>query len=178
MASGERTAAGRFWPLVAIILVADVVTKRWAERALVPAHIPHDVIGDWVRLTLLYNPGAAFSLYLGSASRWIFSALTVVAVVIITRMYRQTRGDDTPRIVALAMILAGAIGNLIDRIRSERGVVDFIDVGIGDARWPTFNIADVGVSCGAILLALVLWREDRAHAAALAANPGSTPAGS
>jgi signal peptidase II len=178
MASDERPAAARFWPLVAAILVADIVTKLWAERALVPAHVPHDVIGDWVRFTLLYNPGAAFGLYLGSASRWIFMGLTVVAVVIITRMYRQTRGGDWPRIVALAMILAGAIGNLIDRVRSERGVVDFIDVGIGDARWPTFNIADIGVSCGAILLAIVLWREDRAHAASLAGAPGSTPAGS
>lgn len=180
MASGDGAPAGRFWPLVGGILVADVATKYWAERALVPMHVPHDVLGDVVRFTLLYNPGAAFGLYLGSASRWIFMALTVVAAVIIVRMYRQTRGDDWPRVVALAMILAGAIGNLIDRIRSERGVVDFIDIGIGDARWPTFNVADIGVSCGALLLAWVLWREDRALAAAQAAAApgGSSPAAS
>ncbi|MCU0625105.1 MAG: signal peptidase II [Gemmatimonadaceae bacterium] len=178
MASGDRPA-GRFWPLVIGILALDVVTKLWAERALVPMHVPHDVIGDWVRLTLLYNPGAAFGLYLGDASRWIFMALTVVAVVIILRMYAQTRRDDVPRTIALAMIFAGAIGNLIDRIRSDRGVVDFIDIGIGATRWPTFNVADIGVSCGAVLLALVLWREDRAHAAQASAAPaatGSTPA--
>ena len=57
---------------------------------------------------------------------------------------------------------AGAVGNLIDRIRSSQGVVDFIDVGIGDARWPTFNVADMAVSIGAFLLAWVLWGEDNA----------------
>ncbi len=175
MASAEAPPAGRFWPLVGAILGLDVVTKLWAERALAPVHVPHDVVGDVLRFTLLYNPGAAFGLYLGGYSRWIFMGLTLVALVIIGSMYRQTRRDDLPRTVALAMIFAGAIGNLIDRIRSERGVVDFIDIGIGDARWPTFNVADIGVSCGALLLAWVLWREDRAHALAAAATPASGP---
>jgi signal peptidase II len=121
----------------------------------------------------LYNPGAAFGLHLGSASRWIFMGLTVVATVILVRMYRHTQAHDTLRLTAIAMVLGGALGNLIDRIRSDAGVVDFIDIGIGAVRWPTFNIADIGVSCGAILLAFVLWREDRA--AALAAAPPREP---
>ena len=54
----------------------------------------------------------------------------------------------------------GAAGNLIDRIRSTRGVVDFLDVGIGALRWPTFNVADIAVSCGAIALVVSMWRED------------------
>jgi lipoprotein signal peptidase len=63
---------------------------------------------------------------------------------------------------ALALVCAGAIGNLADRVfRGSTGVVDFIDVGIGVARWPTFNIADMAVSTGAVLLAWVLWQEDR-----------------
>ena len=67
---------------------------------------------------------------------------------------------------------AGAVGNLIDRMRSIFGVVDFIDIGIGDARWPTFNVADMAVSIGAMLLAWVLWQEDQTAQAA-AAQPGS-----
>ena len=56
---------------------------------------------------------------------------------------------------------AGALGNLIDRVRGPQGVVDFIDIGIGDMRWPTFNVADMAVSTGAILLAYVLWHEEK-----------------
>jgi signal peptidase II len=60
-------------------------------------------------------------------------------------------------------VCGGAIGNLIDRVRSASGVVDFIDVGLGDMRWPTFNVADMAVSIGAFLLAWVLWGDERAE---------------
>lgn len=156
--------AAVFWPVVSLFLVTDVVTKRWAVQALAPAHTRHEVLGDFLTFTLLYNPGAAFGLHLGEWSRWIFTALTIGAAFILTRMYLATTAGDRTRLVALGMILGGAIGNLIDRLRSGQGVVDFIDVGFGDMRWPTFNVADIGVSCGALLLAFVLWREDRAVA--------------
>lgn len=161
-----------FWPVAAAFLVTDFATKLWAVRALAPVHTRHEVLGDWLTFTLLYNPGAAFGLHLGDWSRWIFTALTVGAVVILTRMYQSTAEGDTLKLTSLGMILGGACGNLIDRLRSGQGVVDFIDVGIGDMRWPTFNVADIGVSCGALLLALVLWREDRV--AAQSAAPGSS----
>jgi signal peptidase II len=132
-----------------------------------------------VRLTLVYNPGAAFGLHLGPGSRWIFTALTFGALFLLWRLYQETSASDRRRVMAIALVVGGAIGNLIDRLRSSRGVVDFIDVGIGTARWPTFNVADMAVSCGAILLAWVLWREDAAreaekraaHAAVTAAGP-------
>ena len=76
------------------------------------------------------------------------------------------------------MVCAGAIGNLIDRIRSPLGVVDFIDVGIGDSRWPTFNVADMAVSIGAFLLAWVLWGEENANEAANAAAESDQPVSS
>jgi signal peptidase II len=123
--------------------------------------VPHDVIGDYLRLTLVYNPGAAFGLHVGEYSRWVFLALTVAALLILGRLYVSAPTGDRPRIISLALVCGGAIGNLIDRIRSDRGVVDFLDVGIGDARWPTFNVADMAVSIGAFLLAVVLWAEDR-----------------
>ena len=175
MARSSRNAR-LFWPVAAGFLVVDFVTKLWAVSALSPAHTRHEVLGETLTFTLLYNPGAAFGLHLGDWSRWIFMALTVAAVFIITRMFQESNDGDVPRVTALGMILGGAVGNLVDRVRSGQGVVDFIDVGIGDMRWPTFNVADIGVSCGAVLLAWVLWREDRAAAQAAAGTSDSSPA--
>jgi signal peptidase II len=150
-----------FWPVIAVVVVLDIITKNWAEAALQPRGVPRDVFGDGVRLTLVYNPGAAFGLHLGPWSRWIFLALTVGALFILGRLYLHTRTGERLRAFALGLVTAGAIGNLIDRITSPIGVVDFIDVGVGDWRWPTFNVADMAVSVGAVLLAWVLWGEDK-----------------
>jgi signal peptidase II len=154
------------------IVVLDQLTKALAVARLAPARVPHEVVGEWVRLTLVYNPGAAFGLYLGGWSRWIFTGLTVVALAVIARLYREGPPEELARTLALAGVAGGAVGNLIDRLRSGRGVVDFIDVGVGTARWPTFNVADIGVSCGAILLAFVLWREERVPTPAPAPREG------
>ena len=149
-----------FWPVVACIVVADVVTKMIALNTLT-LFTPQQVAGDALRLTLVRNKGAAFGLYLGDYSRYIFMVLTVGALVILWRLYQSTREGDVPRTLAIALVCAGALGNLIDRIRWSEGVVDFIDVGFRDMRWPTFNVADMAVSVGAGLLAWVLWQEDQ-----------------
>ena len=175
MERSSRSNAALFWPVLAIIVVADYVTKRMAVEALVPQRLPHEVFGDAVRLSLVYNPGAAFGLHLGQYSRWIFTVLTVAALVILWRLYRATRAGDAVRTLALSLVCGGAIGNLIDRLRSSLGVVDFIDVGIGDMRWPTFNVADMAVSTGAFLLAYVLWGEDREAAQAVRTPPAGAP---
>jgi signal peptidase II len=152
--------------IVASIVVADQITKLVAVDFLGAPYLPHSVVGNTVRLTLVYNPGAAFGLHLGPYSRWIFTALTIGALALLWRLYRDTRANETWRVFAIAFVTGGAIGNLIDRLRSSRGVVDFLDVGIGTSRWPTFNVADIAVSCGAVLLAIVLWREDATRQAA------------
>jgi len=175
----SRSNASLFWPIFVVVAFVDVITKAAAERLLLPRGIPHEVLGNTVRFTLVYNPGAAFGLNLGPQSRWIFAGLTLVALVILGRLYRSTRVGDTARTVALALVCAGAIGNLLDRVRSFFGVVDFIDVGLGDARWPTFNVADMAVSVGAALLALVLWQEDRearSEEATASVAPPASPA--
>jgi signal peptidase II len=172
----RRSNAAVFWPVILFVAVLDVVTKAIAVRALLPQRLPHPVWGQALRFTLVYNPGAAFGLHLGPQSRWIFTALTIVALVILGRLYRATQRGDTPRLLALALVCAGALGNLFDRLRSDLGVVDFIDVGLRDARWPTFNVADMAVSVGAVLLAWVLWQEDRAAMAAAAPAPVPAPA--
>ena len=153
-----------FWGTLITVVAADLATKLVAVANLSPQHIPHEILGNAFRFTLVYNPGAAFGLNLGMYSRWIFMVLTITALVILGRLYQATRQGDFVRTLAIALVCGGAVGNLIDRIRSPRGVVDFIDVGVGDFRWPTFNVADMAVSVGAFLLAWVLWGEERSQA--------------
>ena len=85
----------------------------------------------------------------------------MAAAVLLYLMYRQTPWSDRTRLVSIALVTGGALGNLIDRIRSSRGVVDFFDFGFGNVRWPVFNVADIGVTVGALLLAVSLWREEQ-----------------
>ncbi|HEX6645050.1 MAG TPA: signal peptidase II [Gemmatimonadales bacterium] len=150
----------RVFALAAVLIVVlDAITKYIAELELGRGQTV-EVLGEWVRLHLVYNRGAAFGLHLGPYSRWIFLVIAILAVVILYRMSVAGPPGDRFRQLALGLVAGGAVGNLIDRIRSDQGVVDFLDVGIGALRWPTFNVADIGVSCGAIALALSLWRED------------------
>ena len=173
----SRSNALLFWPVLVVVALFDVLTKAIAVQRLGLQRVPHEVLGDVVRFTLVYNPGAAFGLHLGPQSRWIFTTLTIVALVILSRLYLSTAAGDHPRVIALALVCAGAIGNLLDRLRSSLGVVDFLDVGFGDSRWPTFNVADMAVSAGAVLLAWVLWQEDRAMASSGVSTQGAPLAG-
>jgi signal peptidase II len=151
-----------FWGTAAAVVVVDIVTKLVAEWTLTPTR-PIAVIGDFVQLRLVFNQCAAFGLCLGAYSRWIFFGLAIVALFVLRAMVRSARPGDRFRLMALALVCAGAVGNVIDRIRSARGVVDFVDVGIGSTRWPTFNVADSAITVGAIALAVSLWLEGRAQ---------------
>jgi signal peptidase II len=159
-----------FWPIALAWVALDLLTKRWAERALLPVP-PIEIVGDWLRLRLVYNQGAAFGLNLGPYSRWIFMVIAAIAVVAIAWKARDGDWKDWLRQVAASLVVGGAAGNLIDRVRSGAGVVDFIDVGVGATRWPTFNVADIGVSCGAVALAISFWLEDARRARAAAQTP-------
>lgn len=147
-----------FWPTLVIVYCLDFITKRLAETHLLPQHVPHRVIGELVRFTLAYNKDAAMGLSLGGYSRAGFALTASVILVVLAVLYRRTADSDKFSALALALVTAGALGNLTDRLMSSRGVVDFIDVGIGNARFYTFNVADAGVTCGAILLALLSLR--------------------
>jgi len=151
-----------FWGTAGAIVVSDVITKLLAE-SLLARRLPLSVIGDWVQLRLVYNQGAAFGLDVGENSRWVFFGLAVVALFVLGSMVRSTRPGDRFRVLALALVCGGAAGNLIDRIRSAQGVVDFVDIGVGGWRWPTFNVADSAITIGAVALALSLWQEGRTH---------------
>lgn len=160
------TSANRrvvFWGVLGGVVVLDFVTKLMAVALL--GRVPVYLLGEWLSLRLVHNPGAAFGIHVGVYSRLVFTLLALVALVVLGAMVRQTRGGDWPRLVALALVCGGAVGNLVDRLRSSRGVVDFIDVWIGSFHWPTFNVADMAVSCGAVALAIVLWQEGKGERA-------------
>jgi signal peptidase II len=165
-ASEQRRFAG----VVVGVLILDLATK-FAAEAFLPRYVGLPMIGDLFQLRLVYNPGAAFGINVGAQSRWVFMALSLAALVILSSMLRSTRPGDWLRLHALALIFAGAAGNLIDRIRSPRGVVDFLDFTVGAFHWPTFNVADMAVTCGAAALALSLWSEGKQAPGGAAASP-------
>lgn len=164
----------RFWIIVVVTVALDFVTKALAVEHLVPRHMPHEVIGDVVRFTLAYNPGAAFGMHLGPASRWIFAGLSVVIVAVLLKATSDLTRMSKLAAFGVPVIVGGAIGNLLDRIRLREGVVDFIDIGIGSTRFWTFNVADTAVTIGAVCLVIALWQEDQAlqEAAKIAAENG------
>jgi signal peptidase II len=147
-----------FWPLAIVLLVTDCATKRVVEERL-DVGVPRPVVGETVRFTLSYNTNAAMGFQVGGDSRrFVLSALTVAALLVLGVLYHRTRPSDRLRVIGVALVVGGALGNLLDRLRSAAGVVDFIDVGVRDVRFWTFNVADMGVTIGAILLMLALGR--------------------
>ena len=86
MLSG-RANTPLFWSVLGTVVIADIITKAIAVYSLVPQRVPHELFGNAVRFTLVYNPGAAFGLHLGQYSRWIFMVLSIGAVVILVRLY-------------------------------------------------------------------------------------------
>lgn len=147
-----------FWPTLTIVYAIDFITKRLVEEYVRPAYVPHQIVGDFIRFTLAYNKDAAMGLSLGGYSRVGFTLTATAVLVVLGVLYRRTPASERSSILALALITAGALGNLTDRLLSSRGVVDFIDVGFGASRFYTFNVADAAVSCGAVLLAIVSLR--------------------
>jgi signal peptidase II len=146
-----------FIPIALTLLLTDCASKRLAVEHLV-LHQPRPVVDDLLKLTLTYNKGAALGTSLGPYSRVGFSLIAIVMLVVLVRILRETPPDDRWTGAALALVCGGALGNLVDRLRSPSGVVDFIDVGVGAHRFWIFNVADIGVSVGAATLAFLLWR--------------------
>src|SRR5438128_827037 len=155
----KRSKAFAFWPVLLGLIALDCTTKNLAVDKLSPAHVPHPVIGDVVRFTLAYNPHAAMGLSLGQYSRIGFGLLAAALLAGLVYYWPRISTQNTFTVIALALIGGGAAGNMIDRVRSSLGVVDFIDVGIGSTRFYTFNVADAGVFCGTLLLLIVTMRQ-------------------
>ena len=155
-----------------IILLADILTKRWAEAVLEGAPRP-DFLGGYVPLTLAHNTGAAFGISIGDDSRWFFIPVALIALGLMVALLVRAHERDHLRLTALVLVIAGALGNLIDRVRWDKGVVDFIGpIDLGFTHWPIFNVADMAISCGAVLLAVSFWQEERALKKAKAEEAG------
>jgi signal peptidase II len=144
----------------AALYLADQASKLAVVAALELGE-SHDVIGDLVRIWYVQNTGAAFSLFPGAL--WLFLPVTVLALVMIGYFFRSFRQRGPFIHVVLGAILAGTLGNLTDRLRLGY-VIDFVSVGIGDARFPTFNVADSAVVVGIGVLVLYLTFADRDRA--------------
>lgn len=156
------TTKGRiFWPIFFGWLTLDLFTKHLAMKHLWPPGVPHEVLGDTLRFTLAFNRGAAMGMSLGEFSRPFFTIIGLVLLTGLGWLYHKTRNDQRLQAAIIGFIMAGAVGNLVDRVRHERGVTDFIDAGIGTWRFWTFNVADMGITCGAIALALILGKDEQ-----------------
>ncbi len=160
--------------VLAVVVTLDLATKWWIVNNM-SYHETISLIGDVVRLTYTHNPGAAFGINIGEHSRIFFLVLSIVALGVLAAIYRSTPATDRLRLLAVALVGSGAIGNIVDRVRYERGVVDFLDVGIGSHRWWVFNVADSAVTVGAILLLVsFLMEESRERSSARRAPEGAS----
>ncbi len=169
-ASRSGRSAAWPWLFLAVVIVAlDLWTKHLASSHLVMFQ-PVEVL-PWLDWRLAHNTGAAFSFLAGADGwqRWFFTVLAaVVSVFLVAWLFRLERGQRLVPL-ALSLVLGGAVGNLVDRVRYGY-VVDFIDVHAGDWHWPAFNIADSAITCGIILLLLDAARESFAERKANGGN--------
>ena len=157
-----------------VVMILDFITKRWALAALADGH-RGELLGGLVPLTLAYNKGAAFGISIGEDSRWFFVPVTILALGLLGVLLKQALRDDYLRISAISFVVAGAVGNLYDRVRWSRGVVDFlgpIELPLFGP-FPIFNVADMAITCGAILLAISFWMEEQEERAAAKAEPSA-----
>ncbi len=175
------------WLIPALIIVFDQATK-WAVVASMELYQSVQIFGDWFRLTYILNPGGAFGVRWGHQGFYFVAALLVIAWIV----WHLWSLGATRRLSnwALALILGGAIGNLIDRVILGQ-VIDFIDVEFPDMRipafdfgvlrhpgvfmdrWPTFNIADSAVTVGVIILIITLFYDPVLQRRGVPAVPSS-----
>ncbi len=144
-------ALGLLLPIAVIVLALDQFTKVWAERTLEVGADPIPLIGTFIQLRLIYNPGAALSM--GAGMTWVLTLVSLAVVVFITITAKKLTSKAW--IVTLGLLLGGALGNLGDRLFRAPGfpqghVVDFLDYGIFIG-----NVADIAIVGAAILIAVL-----------------------
>lgn len=148
-----------FLAITFLVVLLDQATKAWIISTM-RIYDSFVVIEGFFSITHVRNPGAAFGFLAGAPPLFrhiFFLAVTVAAIALILHYLRVSRIEEPSLVSALALILAGAVGNLIDRIRFGE-VVDFLDVYIGSHHWPAFNVADSAITVGAVVLMAVLLR--------------------
>lgn len=160
-ANSKPNALTWLW-LSAVIIVLDQLSKWWVlSNTTVGQQVP--VIRGFLYRTLAFNRGAAFSFLAdgGGWQRWLFQLLAVVISLVLIAWLARTAGRDWRTAIPLALIVGGAVGNLIDRVRVGQ-VTDFVLVYFGSWAYPAFNVADSAICVGAVLLiAFSLFATDR-----------------
>ncbi len=149
-----------FLTIASLVILLDLATKAWILSTM-RIYDSFVVVKGFFSITHVRNPGAAFGFLAGAPPLFrylFFIAITVAAIALILYYLHSSRIEEPSLVSALALILAGAVGNLIDRIRFGE-VVDFLDVYIGSYHWPAFNVADSAITVGAgVLMAILLRR--------------------
>ncbi|MBM4271062.1 MAG: signal peptidase II [Deltaproteobacteria bacterium] len=144
---------------VAVVVLLDFVTKAFISSAMA-LHETFPVIGGFFNITYVRNPGAAFG-FLSDASPGFrsvfFVAVTCLAIILVLYYIVKSTAEEPRVILSLSLILSGALGNLVDRVRFGE-VIDFIDVYIGSHHWPAFNVADSAITIGAFLLLIEMFK--------------------
>ena len=152
------------WLLLSLLVIGlDQLTKLWALHALQPAGMPHPVIPGFLNWTLAFNTGAAFSFLAEGAGwqRWFFVALALVISGVLVVWLARTARRDWRTALPLSLIIGGALGNLVDRLHAAQ-VTDFIHVYFRQWSYPVFNVADCGITVGAVLLIAFGFRSGKA----------------
>jgi len=144
-----------------IVVLLDQITK-WMVLESLPLFDSKTIIPGFFSLTHIHNPGGAFGFLSGHSSflrRGVFLFASSCAIGLIFYLYKKTPDSQSGLLTGFALVLAGAVGNLIDRVRMGK-VVDFLDFYIGEVHWPAFNVADSAVSIGMIIFAIhVLFKQ-------------------
>ncbi len=172
--TGQRVRGRPRWTiflgLASIVVVADQLAKAWLVSILAPGERLR-VVGDLVRLVNSQNSGALFGLFKDQALLFGIVSIGVVGLIV---WYHGSSGRNPLLSVALGLLLGGALGNMIDRLRLGY-VVDFVDAGVGDLRWYTFNLADAAISGAILLLILVALRPAKGSAGPAARPDAQAP---
>lgn len=158
-----------------VVILVDQVSKFFILQYLTESQSV-SVIGNLLRFTFIYNEGGALGTSLGPS--WAYTILTLVALILIVRFFASSRSDGVLMKISLALILGGAIGNLVDRLRFGK-VVDFVDADLPHIpfvrleRWYTFNIADAAITIGLILfgLSVIIRKRDKGKPASNLPEP-------
>lgn len=144
---------------VAVVTLFDFITKAYISSTM-SLHESFVVIGGFLNVTYVRNPGAAFSFLSDAPAIFrsiFFTSVTVFAIVLALYYIAKSKIEEPLMIFSLSLILSGAVGNLIDRVRFGE-VIDFIDVYISTYHWPAFNVADSAITVGAVIMILQLTR--------------------
>ena len=143
----------------ALALAVDIVTKRLVE-AHIGLHDRIDVVGSFVQLTLLYNRGGVFGILQGHQIFFLVVSFIVLALLVVFYIYEKNK--NLPFIIAMGLVFSGAVGNILDRLAGKPGVVDFIYIGDDRYyRWPAFNVADMAIVVGAVLLLIGFYLQEK-----------------